>query len=255
MPDEPVLLGTTDACKFGIGGTLFAHGKAPILWHAPFPAVSDQVARYDNPQGDVTNSNLEQAVLIAQGDVVAVHIYDTRNYTIATGSDNTPAIARLQRGAITSNRVPAYLCRLQCLHQRHYRHLHQAFYIKGEANAMADDCSRLWNLDDSQLLSHFNRTYPQDRPWKLWTLDSATHSALILALRTQRSKPGSFPRPHPGAIATSRPGKLTAPLSTSTPISATSRTNSRWTTSSYLPSDCGEGGYPAAASPSGVNAG
>ena len=70
--------------------------------------------------------------------------YDTRNYTIATSRDNIPAIARLQRGAITSNRVPAYLCRLQCLHQRHYCHLHhQAFYIKGEANAMADDCSLL----------------------------------------------------------------------------------------------------------------
>ena len=133
------MLGTTDACKHGMGGVLFAHDEAPILWRAPFPPeISDRVASYDNPLGDVTNSDLEQAALI-----------DTRNYTIATGSDNTPAIARLQRGSITSNRVPAYLCRLQCLHQRHYRHLHQAFYIKGEANAMADDCSCLWSLDDS----------------------------------------------------------------------------------------------------------
>ena len=72
VPNEPVVIGTTDACKFGMGGTLFAHDEAPVLWRSPFPAdVSDRVASYDNPQGDVTNSDLEQAALIAQGDVAA----------------------------------------------------------------------------------------------------------------------------------------------------------------------------------------
>ena len=57
---------------------------------------------------------------------------------------------------------------------------------------MADDCSRLWKLTDSQLLDHFNTTYPQEMPWKLVHLWSEMCSALTLALLRQRPLLQSF---------------------------------------------------------------
>jgi hypothetical protein len=38
-------------------------------------------------------------------------------------------------------------------------------HIAGAANAIADDASHLWLMSDSQLLSHFQQTYPQSQPW------------------------------------------------------------------------------------------
>ncbi len=36
-----------------------------------------------------------------------------------------------------------------------------------EHHVMADDCSRLWHLSDTQLLTHFALHYPQTKPWRL----------------------------------------------------------------------------------------
>jgi hypothetical protein len=62
----------------------------PILWRSRFPPdiVKDLVS-FDNPSGQVTNSDLELAATLIQHDV-AVNHYDVRERTIASGSDNTP---------------------------------------------------------------------------------------------------------------------------------------------------------------------
>jgi hypothetical protein len=38
-------------------------------------------------------------------------------------------------------------------------------YIPGDANRLADECSRLWRLTDSELLARFNSLYPQTHSW------------------------------------------------------------------------------------------
>jgi hypothetical protein len=54
---------------------------------------------------------------------------------------------------------------------------------------VADDASCLWNLSNSQLLSHFQQHYPQLQPWQLWTLQLPIVSALISALQRKHVAP------------------------------------------------------------------
>ena len=57
---------------------------------------------------------------------------------------------------------------------------------------MADDCSRLWHLTDTQLLTHFNLQYPQNLPWKQCTLRPEMNFALLSALQRKRQPLESF---------------------------------------------------------------
>ena len=52
------------------------------------------------------------------------------------------------------------------MHQRVFRYQQRTFYLPGEANGMADDCSRLWHLPDDELVAYFNAHY-LPRPWRL----------------------------------------------------------------------------------------
>ncbi|EJK61866.1 hypothetical protein THAOC_17564 [Thalassiosira oceanica] len=56
----------------------------------------------------------------------------------------------------------------------------------GLANKMADDCSRLWHLSDSDLLAYFGVTYPQSEPWQICHLEPESASALLSALSCNR---------------------------------------------------------------------
>ena len=72
------------------------------------------------------------------------------------------------------------------MHQRVFRYQQRMFYLPGDANGMADDCSRLWHLSDEELVRHFNVHYPQPQPWRLCHLNPATASAIHSALRCER---------------------------------------------------------------------
>ena len=63
---------------------------------------------FDNPKGRVTNSDLEHAAVLAH-TAIQCATHDCRYITIATGSDNTPAVARSHKGAISA-RMPAIRC-------------------------------------------------------------------------------------------------------------------------------------------------
>mgnify|MGYP002809560502 CR=1 FL=1 len=239
LVDTPVAaIGASDAAAAGMGGILFAHDHPsgtlhPILWRAPFPpAISHDVVSSANPTGSVTNSDLELAGTIAHHDVL-VHSIDCRERTIHTLTDNTPALAWQQKGSTTTTGVPAYLLRLQALHQRHYRYLPRLAHIKGEHNVMADDCSRRWHLSDRSLLTHFSRHYPQSEPWQLCHLRPAMHSSLISALRKQRPSPESLLDTATGAITPGTFGLASVCPSAKTPPFGTSPIPS--TSSKFLP--------------------
>jgi hypothetical protein len=65
---------------------------------------------------------------------------------------------------------------------------------------MADDCSRLWDLSDDALLTHFRSRYPQTKPWQLCPLRPEMLSSLISALHKQRPAPASLLSTVIGAI-------------------------------------------------------
>jgi hypothetical protein len=93
MPQAPTLLGATNAAKHGMGGVYFDSAGNAFVWREPFPhAVQRRLVSHANPAGDVTNSDLEHAGLLAQVDLMT----DTHNVcyaTIENFSDNMPAIS------------------------------------------------------------------------------------------------------------------------------------------------------------------
>ena len=251
VPTTLRTVGACDACQQGMGGVLFLPTKQgtfkAILWRAPFPAqVQNQLVSWSNPAGTISNSDLELAGTIAQHDVLA-HEVDVRECTIATLTDNTPAQAWQHKGSTTTTGPAAYLLRLQALHQRHFRYLPQVHYIPGPANAMADDCSRRWDLSDAQLISHFNSFYPQTSSWHLCRLRPAMLSCLTSALQRQRPELASMLQPKLAPIANGLSGHDFV----ATCIKTRSLLRSAIPPSSYksLPSASGTADIPLAAGP------
>jgi hypothetical protein len=153
--------------------------------------VQQNLVSTTQPNGTVTNSDLELAATIIQHDAVC-HTYDVREQTIHTGTDNQAAQVWQQKGSTTTNAVPAFLLRLQAIHQRFHRYIPLHSYLPGKLNAMADDASRLWHMNNGALLTHFNATYPQHRSWQLYHPRPEMTSAVICALHRKRSQPASF---------------------------------------------------------------
>ncbi|MGH7974557.1 MAG: hypothetical protein ACREBR_03440 [bacterium] len=163
-----------------------------LLWRFRFPpSVSTDVVSYDNPKGGLTNSDLELAGVIGHQDILAQE-KDIRERTNATLCDNTPAVAWARRGSTSHTGPVAYLLRLLSLHQRFHRYRVEISHIPGTANAMADDCSRLWRMCDSDLLSYFDTHYPQSSPWQMRQMRQGMASALTSALWQKRQPPESF---------------------------------------------------------------
>jgi hypothetical protein len=213
---SPELLGAQDASGLGMGGVWFPAtealqprhppgntvaphaGLGPILWRATFPnEIVKNLVTHKNPTGRVTNSDLELAAGVVQNDIAAQN-FDVRERTIASGSDNTPTIAWQSKGSTTTTTAPAYLLRMQAIHQRFHRYQTTSFFIPGKLNSMADDCSRLWHLTDSQLLAHFDSVYPQATSWRIVVPRPEILSSVTSAMHRKRLAPELFLRePHP----------------------------------------------------------
>ena len=124
-----------------MGRVLFAEGKDPIMWYATFlEDIQQHIMTTNNLGGNLTNSNLELAGVLAQADV-ANNLYDLCNSTFSNLNDNIAAVSCNYKGALTSYHVGAYLCCLTSLQQCHHRYCHEVSHIKGEVNQMADTLS------------------------------------------------------------------------------------------------------------------
>jgi hypothetical protein len=239
---EPELIGAQDASGSGMGGVWFpasdalrtrhprgstaksSAARGPILWRAKFPnEISKNLVSQKNPKGRITNSDLELAAGVVQHDVAA-HNFDIRERTIASGSDNTPTLAWQLKGSTTTTSAPAYLLWLQAIHQRYHRYNSSSFFVPGKLNSMADDCSRLWHLSDSQLLDHFNCTYPQAASWRTAPPRQEMLSSVICALHRKRPEPASFLSGPPQTTIPGPFGHDSAKISPWTPGSAMTST-------------------------------
>ena len=89
---------------------------------------------------------------------------DCREATAHTMCDNVTAVAWHRRGSATTNGPGTYLLRLSAFHQYQHGYLSLMFRIPGHDNIMADDCSRMHHLSNSQLFACFDLTYPQRQP-------------------------------------------------------------------------------------------
>jgi hypothetical protein len=152
----------------------------PVLWRQRFSEdIVTRLVTYANSTGDPTISDLELATTVAHHDILVQSI-DLRDRTINNLHDNTTFVY-WQRKGYTTTKAVAYLLRLQALHKHYHRYVPCHDYLPGVLNAMVDDCSRLWALSNSQLLAHFNATFPQINCW-----------LIASALSKMRSEPASF---------------------------------------------------------------
>ena len=258
VPDHPIALGPHDASGTGMGGAWLPattdSNLSPIIWRAKFPThIQERLVSYSNPHGDITNSDLEMAGLLAQQDILAQQV-NCRGRTMLPLGDNTPMVSWHHKQSTTTTGPAAYLLRLNSIHQRHYRYVSKSGYIPGSANAMADDCSRLWHLTDSQLLAHFNSTYPQAQPWQIVQLRPEMLSSLISALQRQRPALDSLLSRPPTKTPIGPNGKPLFPRSTAwTPTSTASNHTSTFLFSKYLPTDYDTANLPPAGDLSSLN--
>ena len=187
VPARPSYIGACDACQLGMGGVWFpTDGTPPLLWRQAFPTrVRQALVSFANPTGTISISDLELAAIIAHKDVIA-RTRPVVERTLWIATDNRAALAWSDKGSATATSARAYLLRLNALHQRQHRYVATHNHIAGHANVMADDASRLWQLTDTDLLTHFDTRYPQASPWTMWTLEPATNSSLIGSLFRRR---------------------------------------------------------------------
>jgi hypothetical protein len=237
VPTTPTYIGACDACQQGMGGVWFEAASPPILWRQPFPPlVQRELVTSEHPHGTLSISDFELAALIAHKDVLSSS-RPVAERTLWTASDNRAALAWSTKGSATSIAARAYLLRFSAMHQRHHRYVATQHHIAGTANVMADDASRLWHLDDAQLLSHFTSQYPQASPWQLHMLPPDTNLALIGALCKQRPT-AAFRDSVPVPSAAPGPcGPSFAPTyrSTRLPCLATPSPSCKCSLSAYVP--------------------
>jgi hypothetical protein len=237
VPEDPILLGATDAAKPGMGGVFFDHTGCGYVWREPFPQdVQDDLVSAENPNGRITNSDLEHAALLAQLDVMT-HTCPVRYATLENLCDNTPAVSRTRKGAVSKPGAAAYLCQVASDHQRLHRYHHRAEYLPGPQNIMADDASRLQHLSPPAFHSHFLQQYPLAQPWTVLTLRPEMSSTLISALRCTPPSTRACPRHAAPEPPSSKTGPPSAANTTNRPTSETWKArNPACATSSYMAS-------------------
>ena len=229
VPEDPALIGTTDGSGLGLGGVFMDEDLQPSVWRYPLPDdIRRALVSADNPTGTVTNSDFEQAARQGQLCVMAAN-YDLAYCTIENGTDNTPALGRLDKGTVSKPGAAALLCNEACAHQRLHRYCSRGFFIPGTDNVMADDASRLFHLTDRAFLAHFDQHYPQAKPWRLLTLPPDDASRLTSALR---SKPPLRPMSREPGLPPARTSTAGSTSATPSALTLLLRTSSTHTTSS-----------------------
>ena len=110
----------------------------PILWRHPFPQwVWYQLSSFQNPSGNITNSNLELAASIAQNDILA-QFADVTDQTVHNCYNNIAAVYWQHKGETTTLGPEAFLLRLQALHQIFYRYVPLRDYLRGSLDIMSN---------------------------------------------------------------------------------------------------------------------
>lgn len=156
VPVVPMIAGTHDALGTRAGGvwlhsphtilctaplqiaakrntltTVTPTSPVPIVLRARFPEqISQDLVSFRNPQGSITNSDLELAGGIIN-DEAAAQCLDICKLTTKASTDNLATMHWHPKGSVTSNSANGYLLRFQALHQ--WYHQYHAFkdYIPG----------------------------------------------------------------------------------------------------------------------------
>jgi hypothetical protein len=94
--DMPHYVGYHDAATAGTGGVWFSltNNMPPFVWRSAFPPdIESEVVSDDNPEGRLTNSNLELAAEVLPVEVVLATAPEVKHIPLGTLCDNTPTVS------------------------------------------------------------------------------------------------------------------------------------------------------------------
>ena len=191
--------GTLDASGEGAGGICISGQRelAPIVWQVKWAKeVVDRLVTPENPNGDITNSDLEMAAEVL-GWLVLEAVVSTRWAHVGICSDNWATVSWQMRGASKRSRVANRLLRVLAVRLRKNRASPLVTrHMAGERNSLGDIPSRSfgykaeWHFErDIDFLAYFNKTFPlpNQNCWTGYRLHSAVASKVMRELLMQGS--------------------------------------------------------------------
>ena len=191
----PDYVGITDASGHGLGGVILGERKEvpPTVFRLEWPPdIKEMIVTDNNPNGTITNSDLEMAGLLMLW-LVMEEVCEVKNAHVALFSDNSPTVHWVQRMAAKHSEIAMQLVRALALRLQ----LAQAspltpMHIAGVNNSLTDIPSRSFGSEaawhcttDAKLLTLFNSTFPlpSQASWSIYHLSSGIATKVISILR------------------------------------------------------------------------
>ncbi|KAL7533277.1 hypothetical protein ACHAWF_011989 [Thalassiosira exigua] len=198
----PDYVGVKDASGHGVGGVVIGEGAAcvPTVFRMEWPDdIKADIVTLDNPQGRVTNSDLEMAGLLLLFLVMEEVCPELRHRHVALFSDNSPTVSWVKRMAARGSRVAAQLLRALALRMSVAKTSPLTpLHIAGTKNAMTDIPSRSFGSEpkwfcrtDDDLLRLFNARFPLPNQ-KSWTIFRPTFTTCMKVISVLRMEDTSL---------------------------------------------------------------
>ncbi len=168
-------MGYHDAAAAGAAGVWFSltGNMPPSVWRAAFPPdIESEVVSNDNPDGRLTNSNLELAAKVLAVGVVLATAPEVKHIPLGTLCDNTPTVSWIDKmaskakGPTAGHLLRGLAIMLHCNKAGRLNTVH----VKGDNNIMADVTScpakaqKLFcasnPLSDLDFLASFDTMFP-----------------------------------------------------------------------------------------------
>ena len=196
----PDYIGYTDASGHGFGGIIVGENDSlpPTVFRGQWPLdIKHTLLTYDNPQGTITNSDLEMAGLLILWLVIEAICPNLRGKNVALFSDNTPTVSWVQRLASKRSRVGEQLIRALALRLKTTGCCPLTpIHVAGSQNGMADMASRSFGSErkwhhnsDTSFAVAFNALFPLPRQhtWTVFRLTPRISTKVISILQTKHS--------------------------------------------------------------------
>ena len=192
----PDYIGIVDASSHGVGGVVIGELSeiTPTVFRLQWPEeIRKEVVSFDNPNGNLTNSDLEMAGYLLLWLCIEGTAKDLCHKHIAIFSDNSPSVSWVTKMASRKSRVAAQLVRALALRLNIQQTCPLTpVHIPGVENALTDIPSRSfgsvkeWECkSDTDFLTLFNTKFPlpQQASWTVFQFGSKMITRVISALR------------------------------------------------------------------------
>ena len=198
VPGYPHFIGIDDSSGHGVGGIVVGEVDAciPTVFRLEWPqSIRDNLVSDENPNGSITNSDLEMAGLLLLWLVMEEVCPDLAMKHAALFSDNQPTVCWVARLASKNSVLAMYM--LQILAYRLKLSKTSPLiplHIKGDHNAITDIPSRSFGSEpkwhcktDTDLLTLFNSRFPlpSQNSWRVFQISDALATKLTSLLLTK----------------------------------------------------------------------